>query len=192
MIGVLLRFLGKFTVISLSIGLLAIITNNLESILSTNGDLTNQVSLPKFGISLLLLIFYVMTYSLMIEKYEFIIIKLFKKPMLEYTLTKKQFQNGIYEIAGNPRKSYDKLPEYIKNEIDKLDDLIYKYKAPKLFDLIIASLNSLFILLYGIYFKEKIYIIFGISAVYFFILMFTTYSDIKNTILQDYKSLFEE
>ncbi|NPE29474.1 hypothetical protein HNV12_16250 [Methanococcoides sp. SA1] len=189
---ILLSLIGKFTIISLFIGLLALIANNFNLILSINTDVTNQLDLFKFLIISSVLIFYVMIYNLMIEKYEYIMIKLFKGPMLKYTFVKKQFQNGKYEIDGNPRKSYDKLPEYIKDEIDKLDDLIHKDKIPKLFDLILASLNSIFILLFGIYYNNKIYILFGLSAVYFVILLLTTYSDIKDTILQDYKSLFEE
>ena len=129
----------------------------------------------------------------MLEHYESILRTLFKKPMLEYTLTKKKFKSGYYEVEGNPRKSYDKLPQNIKTEIDKLDNLIHQEKIPKFVDLSLASFNSLILLLYGFFIKNNLYLATGLLASFYFgFFGINAYSDLKKVILYDYKSLFED
>lgn len=113
--------------------------------------------------------------------------------MLEYTLAKKKFKNGCYEVEGNPRKSYDKLPQTIKTDIDKLDNLIYQEKVPKLIDLSLASFNSLILLLYGFFIKSDLYLTTGVFASFYFgFFGINAYSDLKKVIIYDYKSLFED
>lgn len=192
--GALLAFLGKYTLLSLSLGLLACVIDKLSF------NLKNEITVELFEknwiifiITLGLLIAYVLIYSAMLENYEFILQTIFKKPMLEYTLTKKKFKNGYYEVEGNPRKSYDKLPQSIKTEIDKLDNLIYQEKVPKFIDLSLASFNSFVLLLYGFFIKNNIYLATGLlSSFYFGFFGINAYSELKKVILYDYKSLFED
>lgn len=160
--GTLLTFLGKYTVLSLSLGLLAYVIDTLSF------NLKNGITVESFEknwiifiVTLGSLIAYGMIYSAMLEHYESILRTLFKKPMLEYTLTKKKFKSGYYEVEGNPRKSYDKLPQNIKTEIDKLDNLIHQEKIPKFVDLSLASFNSLILLLYGFFIKNNLYLATG-------------------------------
>lgn len=129
----------------------------------------------------------------MLEKYEPILRVLFKRPMLEYTLAKKKFKNGLYDVYTDPRKNYDILPQEIKTEIDKLDNGIRNEKIPKFLDLFIASLNSILLSLYGLIFQNRIFLIAGILAIlYFGYFLEISFLDLKKTILFDYKSLFEE
>ncbi|AKB69502.1 hypothetical protein [Methanosarcina mazei] len=192
--GTLLAFLGKYTVLSISLGLLACVIDKLSF------NLKNEITVElieenwiAFIITLGLLIAYVLIYSAMLEHYEFILQTIFKKPMLEYTLAKKKFKNGCYEVEGNPRKSYDKLPQTIKTDIDKLDNLIYQEKVPKLIDLSLASFNSLILLLYGFFIKSDLYLTTGVFASFYFgFFGINAYSDLKKVIIYDYKSLFED
>jgi len=192
--GTLLTFLGKYTVLSLSLGLLAYVIDKLS--FNLKNEITVEI-LEKdwiiFIITLGLLIAYVLIYSAILEHYEFILQTIFKQPMLEYTLAKKKFKNGYYEVEGNPRKSYDKLPQSIKTDIDKLDNLIYYEKVPKFVDLFLASFNSFVLLLYGFFIKNDLYLATGLlSSFYFCFFGINAYSDLKKVILYDYKSLFED
>jgi hypothetical protein len=190
----LLAFLGKYTVLSLSLGLLAYVIEKLPFYL--NNGITIEIieqNWTIFVIILGLLIAYCMVYYALLEHYEMLLQTLFKRPMLEYTLAKKKFKNGIYEVRGNPRKSYDKLPQDVKTEIDKLDNLIYREKIPKFIDLSLASFNSLVLLLYSFYINNVIFLTIGfISSVYFGYFSINSYFDLKKVILYDYKSLFED
>ena len=188
----LLEYLGKNTVISLILGL-TVMGISESSILEKKIIIKIfQSNISFFSLIVLLLIFEVVVYSEMKERYESFLRILFRKSMLEYTLKKKQFKKGKYEIKGNPRKSYDCLPQKIKVEIDKMDELLSKEKLPKLFDLLIASFNSMIILIYGFFMKNTIILIFGVIMIMYFIRFgIKVYSDINNTILKDYVSLFE-
>lgn len=190
--GTLFGYLGKYTVVSLFLSYLAIILS------SSSFPFNHDISLEMFQNSAItlvfigLLIFYVMIYSAMVEKYEDVLRICFRKPMLRYTVAKKQFEKGNYEIEGKPRKSYDNLPQCIKTEIDKLDSSLHNQKIPKLLDLSIASFNSVMLLACGLFAKNCIFLIIGIFSIYFIYFLRNTYLDIKNIILQDYMSLFEE
>jgi len=190
--GTLFGYLGKYTVVSLFLSYLAIMLS------SSSFPFNNDISLEMFQNSAItlvfigLLIFYVMIYSAMVEKYEDVLRICFRKPMLRYNVAKKQFEKGNYEIEGKPRKSYDNLPQYIKTEIDKLDSLLHSQKIPKFLDLSIASFNSVMLLACGLFAKNCIFLIIGIFSIYFIYFLRNTYLDIKNIILQDYMSLFEE
>jgi len=190
--GTLFGYLGKYTVVSLFISYLAVILS------SSSFPFNHEISFEMFQNSVAvlvfagLLIFYVLIYSAMVEKYKDVLRICFRKPMLRYTVAKKQFEKGNYEIEGKPIKSYDNLPQWIKTEIDKLDSLLYSQKIPKLLDLSIASFNSVMLLAYGLFLKNCIFLIIGVSSIYFIYFLRYTYLDIKNTILQDYMSLFEE
>lgn len=190
--GTLFGYLGKYTVVSLFISYLAVILS------SSSFPFNHEISLEMFHNSVAVLVFtvlliiYVLIYSAMVEKYEDVLRICFRKPMLRYTVAKKQFEKGNYEIEGKPRKSYDNLPQRIKTEIDKLDSSLHSQKIPKLLDLSIASFNSVMLLACGLFTKTCIFLIIGVSSIYFIYFLRYTYLDIKNTILQDYMSLFEE
>ena len=190
--GTLFGYLGKYTVVSLFISYLAVILS------SSSFPFNHEISLEMFHNSVAVLVFtvlliiYVLIYSAMVEKYEDVLRICFRKPMLRYTVAKKQFEKGNYEIEGKPRKSYDNLPQRIKTEIDKLDSSLHSQKIPKLLDLSIASFNSVMLLACGLFTKTFIFLIIGVSSIYFIYFLRYTYLDIKNTILQDYMSLFEE
>ena len=190
--GTLFGYLGKYTVVSLFISYLAVILS------SSSFPFNHEISLEMFHNSVVVLVFtvlliiYVLIYSAMVEKYEDVLRICFRKPMLRYTVAKKQFEKGNYEIEGKPRKSYDNLPQWIKTEIDKLDSSLHSQKIPKLLDLSIASFNSVMLLACGLFTKNCIFLIIGVSSIYFIYFLRYTYLDIKNTILQDYMSLFEE
>lgn len=188
----LLGYLGKHTVISFCLAYLAYILTNFSY--NTEIDLTKfQNEWVFFVLTLVLVIIEVMIYSAMTEKYESVLRLAYKKPMLKYTFAKKQFERGKYEVEGKPRKSYDNLPQWIKIEIDKLDSSIYDDKIPKLCDLLIASFNSIVLLLYGYLSGKHYFWIIGIfSALYFGYFLISKYLDIKHTIINDYTSLFEE
>lgn len=194
MVGTLFGYLGKYTVVSLFLSYLVIILSK------SSFPFNYEIHLEMFqngAIALVftvLLIIYIMIYSAMIEKYEHVLRICFRKPMLRYTVAKKQFDNGNYEIEGKSRKSYDNLPQWIKTEIDKLDSSIYSQKIPKLLDLSIASFNSVMLLAYGLFVNINIFyvIVIGIFNIYYIYFFRSAYLDIKNTILQDYISLFEE
>jgi len=189
--GTLFGYLGKYTVVSLFLSYLAVIFSS-PSLLINYEIIAEIFQSSAIAVVLIVLIIYVMIYSIMVEKYEDVLRICFRKPMLRYTVAKKQFEKGNYEIEGKPRKSYDDLPQWIKTEIDKLDNLLYSQKIPKLLDLSIASFNSVMLLAYGLFLKNCIFLIIGVSSIYFIYFLRNTYLDIKNTILQDYMSLFEE
>ena len=189
--GTLFGYLGKYTVVSLFLSYLAVIFSSPPLLI--NYEIVAEIfQSSAIAVVLIVLIIYVMIYSIMVEKYEDVLRICFRKPMLRYTVAKKQFEKGNYEIEGKPRKSYDDLPQWIKTEIDKLDNLLYSQKIPKLLDLSIASFNSVMLLAYGLFLKNCIFLIIGVSSIYFIYFLRNTYLDIKNTILQDYMSLFEE
>lgn len=191
--GILFGYLGKYTVVSLFLSYLAVILSSSSFLFNHEISLEMFQNITILLVFTVLLIIYVMIYSAMVEKYEDVLRICFRKPMLRYTVAKKQFEKGKYEIEGKTRKSYDNLPQWIKTEIDKLDSLLYSQKIPKLLDLSIASFNSVMLLTYGLFAKNCIFLIIGVvSSIYFIYLLVDTYLDIKNTILQDYMSLFEE
>ncbi len=193
--GILLAFLGKYTVLSLSLGILAYVIDKLSSFNLENVIIVEllEKNWIVFIFTLSLPIAYGLIHFAILEHYELLLQTLFKKQMLEYTLTKKKFKNGYYEVEGNPRKSYDKLPQNIKTEIDKLDNIIYQEKVPKFVDLSLASFNSLILLLYGFFIKNNHYLAIGLLAFFYFgFFGINAYSDLKKVILYDYKSLFEE
>lgn len=188
---VLFGYFGKYTVISFCLVYLAFILTNFPYY--TEIDITFENGWTFFVVTLIIVVIEVMIYSAMNEKYESILRIVYKKPMLKYTFTKRQFENGKYEVEGKPRKSYDNLPQQIKTEIDKLDASIYNNEIPKFCDLLISSFNSIIILIYGYYFEMKYFLIIGIiSSFYFGYFLINKYSSIKNIILHDYMSLFEE
>ena len=191
--GTLFGYLGKYTVVSLLLSYLAIMLSKLAF------PLNYEIGLEIFRSNAIILVFafvllilYVMIYSAMVEKYEDVLRICFRKPMLRYTVAKKQYEKGNYEIEGKPRKNYDSLPQGIKTEIDKLDSSLYNQKIPKLLDLSIASFNSVMLLAYGFFAKNYIFLIIVVFSIYFIYFLRETYLDIKNTILKDYMSLFEE
>lgn len=192
--GTLFGYLEKYTVVSLFLSYLVVILSKSSFLFNYDIHLEMFQNGSIAIVFIALLIIYIMIYSAMIEKYEYVLRKCFRKPMLRYTLAKRQFENGNYGIEGKSRKSYDNLPQWIKTEIDKLDSSLYNQKIPKLLDLSIASFNSVMLLAYGFFVNINILyiiviVIFNIYCIYFFI---SAYLDIKNTILQDYISLFEE
>lgn len=192
--GTLLGFLGKYTIISISLSVLIYIIDKFPFILDKGITMESfESDWNLYIISVFLLILYVMTYSALLEKYEPILRFFFKRPMLEYTLAKKKFKNGRYEVYTDPRKNYDILPQEIKTEIDKLDIGIRTEKMPKFLDLFIASFNSILFSLYGLIFQNIIFLISGMLAIlYFGHFLEISFQDLKKTILFDYKSLFEE
>lgn len=194
MVGTLFGYLGKYTVVSLFLSYLVVILSK------SSFPFNYKINLEMFQngaigfVFIALVIIYIMIYFAMIEKYEHVLRTCFRKPMLRYTVAKRQFDNGNYEIEGKSRKSFDNLPQWIKTEIDKLDSSIYSQKIPKLLDLSIASFNSVMLLAYGLFVNIHIFyvVLIGIFNIYFIYFLRNTYLDIKNTILQDYMSLFEE
>ena len=191
--GTLFGYLGKYTVVSLLISYLVLILSN--SSFSFNDGLNLEMfQNGAIALGFTVLLIYVMIYSAMVEKYDHVLRTCFRKPMLRYTVAKKQFENGNYEIEGNPRKSYDNLPQLIKTEIDKLDSSLHSQEVPKLLDLLIASFNSVILLTYGLFVNLNILyiIVIGIFSIYFIYFLMNSYMVIKNIILQDYMSLFEE
>ena len=162
--GTLFGYLGKYTVVSLFLSYLAVIFSS-PSLLINYEIIAGIFQSSAIAVVLIVLIIYVMIYSIMVEKYEDVLRICFRKPMLRYTVAKKQFEKGNYEIEGKPRKSYDDLPQWIKTEIDKLDNLLYSQKIPKLLDLSIASFNSVMLLAYGLFLKNCIFLIIGVSSV---------------------------
>lgn len=187
--GTLFGYLGKYTVVSLFLCYLAVISNILY--FPSNYEIAVEMFQSSAPIVVFIVLIYVMIYSAMVEKHEDILRICFRKPMLRYTMAKKQYEKGNYEVKGKPLKSYDNLPQLIKTEIDKLDSLLYNQKIPKLLDLSIASFNSVVLLAYGLFARNNIFLI-VLSSIYFFYFLRNTYLDIKNIILQDYMSLFEE
>jgi hypothetical protein len=187
-------YLGKYTIISLLLVLIAYIIDRLPFILKNNITLDSfKNDWNFFIISILILIIYIIFYSIMILRYESILRFFFRRPMLEYTLAKKKFKNGIYDVHTDPRKNYDILPQEIKTEIDKLDIILRTEKIPVFLDLFIASFNSFLILLYGVTFKNRVFLIIGILTILIFGSFFViSFLNLKNTINFDYKSLFEE
>ncbi|MGB9928039.1 MAG: hypothetical protein ACPK85_06485 [Methanosarcina sp.] len=190
----LIGFLGKYTIISLSLSFLTYYIGMLPFNLHNNITLESFENDWEFYIfSVFLLIIYVMIYFALLEKYESILTIFFKRPMLEYTLAKKKFKNGRYDIYTDPRKNYDLLPQEIKTEIDKLDTGIRTEKLPKFLDLFIASFNSFLLILYGLIFQKNIFLIVGLIATLYFGYFFgISFLDLRKTIIFDYKSLFEE
>ncbi|AKB33453.1 hypothetical protein MSSIH_2763 [Methanosarcina siciliae HI350] len=190
----LFAYLGKYTVLSITLGSLVYVIDKLSF------NLNNEITLELFESNWIffiyttgLLIFNVMFYLSLLENYEIILRLLFKRPMLEYTLAKKKFKCGIYDINRDPRKNYDILPEQIKTEIDKLDNSMYTEKVPKFLDLFLASFNSLLLLLYGLISENKTFLVGGSLAILYFGGFFIkSYVHLKETIIFDYKSLFEE
>jgi hypothetical protein len=134
-----------------------------------------------------------MIYFVLLDNDEIILRFLFKKPMLKYTLAKKKFKCGLYDINKDPRKNFDILPQEIKTEIDKLDNSMYTEKMPKFFDLFLAFINSLLLLLYSLISENKNFLAVGLLAILYFGVFFVkSYVNLKETIIFDYKSLFEE
>ncbi|RXA20584.1 hypothetical protein EQO05_05570 [Methanosarcina sp. MSH10X1] len=190
----LIAFLGKYTTLSMSLALLIYVIDKLPSYLDSGVVLESFENDWKFFIfSGLLLVVYVMVYSALLEKYDSILRVFFKRPMLEYTLAKKKFKDGLYDIYRDPRKNHDILPQEIKIEIDKLDTGLRTEKIPKFLDLFIASFNSFLLLSYGLIFQNRIFLISGgLASLYFGYFFGSSFLDLKNTIIFDYKSLFEE
>ncbi|KKG69842.1 hypothetical protein DU43_18385 [Methanosarcina mazei] len=192
--GTLLAFLGKYTVLSITFGFLVYAIDRFPF------NSSNGITLDLFESNWIvfiymigLMIFNVMFYFSLLENYETLLRFVFKRPMLEYTLAKKRFKNGIYSINKDPRKNFDVLPQEIKTEIDKLDISMYTEKMPKFLDLFLASFNSLILLLYGLILKNKIFLAGGLLAIFYFGIFFIkSYVSLKETIIFDYKSLFEE
>src|SRR5271157_1422028 len=163
----ILESLQVYTIIAIC---LELIIFNLPGLME-NGFNIDLIDNSSNVIVLISIIFSLLIFRLLLEKYTVIIQILFKKSMLEYTRVKKLYNQGAYDIKDKPIKSYDKLPTSIKTEIDKLDDLTSKEKIPKLFDLIIALLNSSVILGYCIHMWNSFllipfgYIIIGLGIV---------------------------
>lgn len=190
----ILAFLGKYTVISILLGFLLFFIDKLS--FNLNNGITLELLESNwifFIYTTGLIIFYTMFYFAISESYEIILRTFFKRPMLEYTLAKKRFKNGIYDLNKDPRKNYDILPQDIKIEIDKLDNLIYVEKMPKFLDLFLASFNSLLLLIYGLISENRNFLAVGSLAILYFGFFFVkSYVNLKETIVFDYKSLFEE
>lgn len=156
----LLVYLGKFTVFSLflietTIAYPLLISKEISTL---SGIIDNWTIIV---IGFFLVIVDILIGIILNEFYEPITSFLFKKQMLEYTYTKKSFENGLYEVVGKPIKSYDKLPKKINDSIDKLDVLYYNQKMPHFFDLTAAFINSSTFLALGFLQNNNQYLLIG-------------------------------
>ena len=192
MIKSLIANLGKITVFSLflieiTIAYPLLISNEISTFSGIMDDLTI------FVFVIFLLIVDLSIGIILNAFYEPITSFLFRKQMLEYTYTKKSFKNGLYEVAGKPNKSYDKLPQEIQDSINKLDILYHNQKMPHFFDLTVSSTNSAIFLVIALLQNNNQYLLSGSLMSFFFILLLAkAYFDIGKMITIDYKSIFEE
>jgi hypothetical protein len=70
---------------------------------------------------------------------------------------------------------------------------MYTENLPKFFDLFLASFNSLLLLLYGLISENRNFLVGGLFAIlYFGVFFIKSFENIRETIVFDYKSLFEE
>lgn len=188
----LLAYFGRFTVFSLILIEITIAHPLLVSNeMSTLSGIMDSWAIVSIVFSLIVVDFIIG--EILKAFYEPVTLFLFKKPMLEYTYTKKSFKNGIYEFAGNPNKSHDNLPKEIQYSIDKLDVLYDNQKMPRFFDLILASMNSLIFLILGLFQNNNQYLLpWSFMSIFLILLLAKAYFDIRTMITIDYKSIFEE
>lgn len=185
--GVLASYIGKNTFFSLVIFFTSLI-------ISHDLSLDSFTSNPFFVLAFIVVVlFYAMIYSALIEKYELVLQVVYKVPMLKLAAVKIRYQKSKFYCLMKPHKFHDSLPLQKQSEMKISDNLIRNEKIPLLCDFFLASFTALTLLFYGLLSRKFMVISIALfSCLYFFYFLRSVYIDIENIILVDSISLFEE